>query len=1078
MAFYRYRSNRLERLAERLAEQLSQPLSTPLMPEQIVTASNGLARWLSLYLADQLGVCANIHFQRPAAFLWSVARIVLRQLPKTSRFDRPILHWRVMALLRDLEQTDCFAPVRAYLGTEEDDFRRHELAGQIAACFDQYLVYRPDWIQRWEAGEADHWQAELWRRLAQGNELHRVRAQARFLARLRSGDFDRSRLSSRVSIIGVTALPPLDVALLAALSTYLDVHLLLLDPCQEYWGDIQAERDLARLSEDVDPDEAYLTVGHPLLASMGKQGRDFLDLLHAYPCQEWEGFVEPESDCLLHRLHADILHLREAGDAEQPPWPLHPEDRSLQIHVCHSPMREVEVLHDQLLAQFAADPSLRPADVLVMTPDMARYGPLIEAVFASAPRARFIPFSIADRGAPAEEPLIEAWFALLDLSGGRLDASPVLDVLEVPAVRRRFDLDETDLMRIRQWTQQVGIRWGLDAATKARWDLPATPEHTWALGLDRLLLGYALPSDGQELYAGLLPYDGVEGGEAQALGGWRSFAEALFALDASLQERRPLVQWRQVLSQTLDQFFAPRDREEQQIQRVRDALEDLCVETERAEFTEAVSLAVVKSAVRDALNQAEGAGGRFLNGAVTCAALTPMRSLPFSVIALIGMNDGAYPRPRQPVDFDLMARQFRRGDRARRHDDRYLFLETLLSARRCLLISYVGRSVRDHTVLPPSVLVSELLDTVERSFQRPDGGSPSAQLTVLHPLQPFSRRYFCGDATWFSYAPEWLAASRQAGRGEHMPGLLLTTALPPADPALRQVTLEGLIHFFRHPARWLLRERLGVRPTQEADELATTEPFVLEGLENHQVLGRMLELHRAGQSPTAVAAILRAAGALPHGQVGDSVLEHAQDRVLRFAGRLGRLLPRSAPDPWDVTVQVGEFTVSGQLQGLTAAGLVGYRLASIKANDYLTCWLRHLILSLAAPTKEITPCSYWVAEDRLVELAPVEDAAAQLHALLAWYWQGVRRLLPFFPKSALSYAEARCLKQQLPDQALRAARRQWQGDSFGHLAPEGADVYYQLAFGGADPLDAEFEELALAVFGPVLTACSSSETSA
>lgn len=1071
MAFHSYRSNHLEQLAERLAALLAQPLAEPLTPEVVVTGSHGLARWLSLRLAEQLGVCANLKFQRPAAFLWSMARSVLRQLPKTSSFDRPILRWRVMALLGGLEEADYFAPVRAYLDgeDEDDDFRRHELAGQIAGCFDQYLVYRPDWIQRWEAGEDRHWQAELWRRLARGGELHRVRAQARFHARLQSGDFDPRRLPQRVSIIGVSALSPLDLALLAALADYLEVHLFLLDPCREYWGDIQAERDLARLSEEVDPDEAYLTVGHPLLASLGKQGRDFLDLLQAYPRTEWEGFVEPESDSLLPCLQADILHLRERGRAEEPPWPLQPEDRSLQIHVCHSPMREVEVLHDQLLAQFAADPSLQPADVLVMTPDIARYGPLIEAVFASMPRTRFIPFSVADRGTPVEDPLIEGWFALLDLSGGRLDASQVLDVLELPAVRRRFGLDEADLARIRHWTRDVGIRWGLDAAAKTRWNLPATAEHTWTLGLDRLLLGYALPGDGQELYAGLLPYDGVEGGEAQALGGWRSFAEAVFGLDASLRERRSLAAWVEILGQTLDQFFAPRDREEQQIQWLRDALDSLRDQAARAEFTEPVSLAVVKSAVRGELNDLEGGIGRFLSGGVTCCALTPMRSLPFRVIALLGMNDGAYPRPRQPVDFDLMARRFRRGDRARRQDDRYLFLETLLSARRCLLISYVGHSVRDHATLPPSVLVSELLDTVERSFQRPDGVSPSSQLITHHPLQPFSRRYFCGDGPWFSYAREWLAASRQAGRGEQTPVPLLTTELPEAEPTLRQVTLESLIGFFRNPARWLLRERLGVRPEAEAEELAAAEPFVLDGLENYQLLGRMLELRRAGQSAAATATILRADGALPHGQVGDCVLEQAQERVMRFASRLNQRLPRPAPEPWEVMRQVGGFSVSGQLSGLTADGLVGYRLASMKSSDYLSLWLRHLLFNLAAPTG-VAPCSYWVAEDRLVRLEPVADAAAQLRVLLEWYWQGTQRLLHFFPRSALVYAELCCIKNKAPDQALRAARRQWEGDSFSKVAPEAADIYYQLAFGGADPLDAEFETLALTVFGPVLVA--------
>jgi len=1072
MAFYSYQSNRLEILADRLAELLRQPLRSPLAREVVVTSGSGLARWLALRLAGRLGVCANLSFQLPATFLWTMARVVLRQLPPTSRFDRPVLHWRLMALLRDLEEAPCFAPVRAYLGDGRDPFRRYELAGRIADCFDQYLVYRPDWIGRWEAGEEDHWQAELWRRLARGGEAHRVRVQARFHARLASGDFDRGQLPERVSVIGVSALPPLDVELLAALARHIDIHLFLLDPCQEYWGDIQAERDLARLGEEVDPDEAYLTVGHPLLASLGKQGRDFIDLLNAYPRIEWDGFVEPEGGDLLHRLQADILHLRERGDDEHPPLPLRPRDRSLQIHACHGPMREVEVLHDQLLALFATDPALRPADVIVMAPDIARYGPLIEAVFASAPRERRIPFSVADRGAPAEELLVEGLFALLDLGGGRFDASQVLSLLELPAVRRRFGLAEADLTRIRRWTRDAGIRWGLDAGTKALWELPATAEHTWRMGLDRLLLGYALPGRGRDLYAGILPHDEVEGGEVQALGQWQTFVEALFGLDAQLRESRSLAVWVESLYAVLDRFFAPREREENEIQRIRAALETLRANAEQADFAEPVGLAVVMSALRTGLNAAESPAGRFLSGGVTCCALVPMRSIPFSVVAVLGLNDDAYPRPHRPVDFDRMATRFRRGDRARRQDDRYLFLETLLSARRCLYLSYVGQSIRDNTPLPPSVLVSELLDVVDRSFQRPDGGRPREQLVTRHPLQAFSRRYFGGDDRWFSYARELIEASRQAGRGERDPAPLLAAELLEPEPTLRRVTLESLVGFFRNPARWLLRERLGIRPDEGEEELETREPFVLDGLANHQLLGRMLELHRDGRIAAEIRAVARGSGALPHGQVGDCVFVQAQNRVARFAGRLGRVLPRRDPEPMDLELKLGEFELSGRLTGMTPAGRVGYRLASIKANDYLNLWLYHLVLNVAAPT-DVTLQSRWVAEDKEIVLEPVDAPAAHLRAVLEWYWRGTRRLLHFFPRSALAYVETlRKSKDQDVDKALWAARRQWEGDDFQRLAPERENVYYRLAFRDTDPLDDEFVEMATAMFAPIFEAQS------
>lgn len=1066
MAFHTYQSNRLENLADRLAELLQQPLHrSALSRETIVVQSNGMARWLTLRLAEQMGICANLDFQFPATFLWNMARVVLRYLPPTSSFDKPVMIWRVMALLQGVEDSLRFAPVRAWLGDSHDDFRRYDLACRIADCFDQYLVYRPDWIQQWQAGGEDHWQAELWRQLARDGQAHRVKVQEQFHAALRSGELDHNRLPGRVAIIGVAALPPLYLEALARLAHHTEVHLFVLNPCQEYWGDIQAERDLARLSEDTDPREAYLTVGNPLLASLGKQGRDFIDLLHAWPRVEWDGFAEPDGVDLLHRLQSDILHLRERGSDDCPAWPLQPDDRSIQIHICHGPMREIEVLHDQLLALFENHRDLRPSDVIVMTPDIATYGPLIDAVFSAVPRDRRIPFTIADQGIRAENPLVEAFFALLDLGDGRFDAHQVLSLLETPAVRRRFNLDQTDLDSIQRWTRDVGIRWGKDAAAKTQWGLPNTAEHTWQAGLDRLLLGYALPGHNRDLYDGILPYDEVEGDAAQALGQWLSFVEALYRLDDQLREPRSVSAWITTLHALLDQFFAPWDREESELQIVRLALEVLLTNTSLAQFIDPVGLEVVKSALRHHMNAGESVRGRFLSGSVTFCAMVPMRSIPFAVVGLIGMNDDAYPRAHQPISFDLMARSFRRGDRSRRQDDRYLFLETLLSARCCLYLSYVGQSIRDNTALPPSVLVSELLDAIDRGFYCKDNSLASEQIITRHPLQAFSRRYFTGDMRLFSYSRELAEASRCAGRGDRSAAPLLTVDLPEPEAALRIVTLEGLLRFFRNPAQWLLQERLGIRLNEDEETPATREPFVLNGLENYNLLQQMLELFLEGRPLNGIEAVVRGSGALPHAQVGECVFAQAKDRVVRFAGRLGPVLPRGAQQALDVDLALGPFRLTGRLTGMTSSGVVGYRLASLTAHDYLSLWLRHVVLNSVAPA-DIPLQSYWLAEDQQITLQPLQDPQIHLQILFDLYWQGTQHLLHFFPKSALKYTES--LRKGKPaEEALRAAQQMWEGSDFQASSPESANAYYQLAFRETDPLDAEFTALAQIVFMPI-----------
>lgn len=1057
-----YYGNRLENLADRLAATIASPLASPFAEEIVVVQSNGMARWLCLHLARELGVCANIRFPFPASFIWEMYRKVLDEVPETSAFDAAVLTWRLMDQLRVLEDTPTFKPLQDYLRGE--DLRCYELAARIADNYDQYLVYRPDWIARWESGSDEHWQAELWRRLTADGGVHRAHLRQRFLDTLDAETAARAELPSRVSFVGISALPPAYLDILSRLAEFTDVHLFLLNPCREYWGDIVAEREVARLGAEVDPEQLYLEVGNPLLASLGKLGRDFIDLIQGYPAQVVEDFREPAGEGLLHCLQSDILNLRTRGDGDFPKTPLRSSDRSVQVHACHSPMREVEVLYDQLLALFHADPDLQPSAVVVMTPDIEVYAPLVEAVFATAEGDRYIPFSIADRGLRAESPIVEVFFALLDLHGSRFDANRVLALLENEAVRRRFGFLEGDLAPLQRWVRETGIRWGLDAHNRAALDLPALQEHTWRLGLDRLLLGYALPGGNARLLADILPYDEVEGADAQIMGRLHSFAEAVFQLDADLAGRQPLSNWSDTLGDLLERFLDPLDEEEVPVQVIRNALEAMAQSAEQAGFREPVSLEVAESWLRRHLDQPEGLG-HFISGGVTFCTLVPMRSIPFQVVCLIGMNSDSYPRPYRRLGFDLMARHFRRGDRSRRKDDRYLFLESLLSARRCLYLSYVGNDIRDNSVIPPSVLVSELLDVIGRGFYSEDGedSNPVDQIVTRHPLQAFSRRYFVRGERLFSYSEELREAALRAGRGGVAPTAFIAEPLSAPSEEWRTVDLSRLIRFFANPTRYLLRYRMGIHLTEGEGGLPTREPFILDPIEEQRLREDLLSLRLSGEFGDQALAILRAGGKLPHGQVGENLFERERADVERFAGRLARFLPAETLNTLDVDLHCGFLRLTGQLGGVTPRGLVGYRLAKVRPKDYLDLWIRHLVLNALAPPG-IGLFSHWLGRDRELVLRPTTEAKRYLEDLMACYWQGLQRPLHFFPRSALAYIDA-SVSPNAKTSPETAAARTWRGSDF--YLGEREDPYYQLVFRGADPLDESFLTLTETVLRPL-----------
>lgn len=1094
-----FTSNRLETLAVHLAERLREPLASPLAPEIVVVRNKGMERWLRQELARRHGICANYQFPFPEHFGREVFQRLLpgATSPAASRIDRDVLTWRILRELPPLLEQSAFAPLRHYLAGTPDDRKLIQLASRIANLFDQYLIFRPQMVLDWDAGrdgrEPD-WQPILWRAVAAAaRETHAARLWQRAAALLSGEGSQPGNLPQRLSIFGVSALPPFYLALFAGLAASTQVNLFLLQPSMEYWGDITSPREDERVLKrqpagGAEAFQLHLERGNRLLASMGYLGRDFLKLLlDAGDWEPHEDFSEPGQSTLLHAIQSDILHLRDRGrqpDCE--PLALPASDDSIRIHSCHSPLREMEVLHDHLLEWFARDPELAPRDIVVMTPDIDAYAPFIHAVFgAPEETARRIPYSVADRGARRQSPVVEAFLQLLALPDSRLGAASVLELLDPPVLRERFAITAADLEWIRRWVEETNIRWGADAAHQTALELPATPGNTWRDGIERLLLGYAMRGDDSQTFAGILPHADIEGDAAEVLGRFAQWLSEVFALVRELAKPRNLSAWAAYGETVLNRFFRATEETVFDLQTIRDTLQELRRHENDSGHHEPVALNVLLERLRPALEEDLHPAG-FLTGGVTFCGLKPMRSIPFQVICLVGMNDSVFPRPVQHLSFDLMARHPKLGDRSTREDDRYLFLETILSARARLHISYVGQSQRDNSAAPPSVLVSELLEYVEQGFTRaqPAGEKSSRpaklreHIVTQHRLQAFHEDYFTPGHRLFSYSAENCRASAATRQSRALPGGFFTQPLAEPDTALRQIEIEELVRFFANPCKTLLKLRLNLHLPEGAEELPEREPFALDALERFKLSAELVADRAEATADTNRSfAAHRARGDLPPAALGEVEFARVSQTVRSFLERLhAEELPTRAASlesepPLDLVIDA--FRITGSLAPQGRRGRLLYRCSKTKPKDRLRAWIHHLAANALAPGQT----TVFVGERDTHIFRPPEDAAALLRELLEVYWAGLRAPLRFFPKTSFAYAEAAQTKEKEKSStrkgrptapAITKARAVWDGNESSGSLGEKDDAHIQLCFQHAEPLDETFESLARQVCDPLL----------
>ncbi|MCB1325797.1 MAG: exodeoxyribonuclease V subunit gamma [Leptospiraceae bacterium] len=1038
-------SNRSESLVEILAEHLSEPNGRPLQPELILIQSKAMERYLSLELADRLGIAANLDFVFPEQLL---KRLLARPNQDRFPFGRASLAWMIFDLLPELRDRPGFEDLRAYPDLDQER-RCYRLALRIAALFDRYLIYRFDWIEKWTRGETESqqgWQPLLWRALLERFGQFDYPGRRRSLVETIAEHMQAGQFPERMLFFGISHLPPLYVQVLAELSAFIPIVGFSFAP------DATTLHDSATGSAPT-RDQQATPNGAPF---PGEPTASFLRLLRKHQAHfvpHFQKQTEPPSSAL-NCLQARLTGAQEAGQG-----PI--ADRSVSVHNCHSAHREVQVLFDWLHDAFAADPGLKPHEIVVLCPRISDYAPYIHAVFGN-PEEKLLelPYSVSDSTPPAAQEYASALQTLLGLRETRVATDEILALLELEPVQKRIGFENEDLSLIRSWVEKAGIRWGFDAEHRAALNLPHEDRHSWRRGLDRLLLGVALPTDSTfaELPTVLeLPHE-----EALLLARLSHFLDGLQSLHAALQAKRPVLDWVELVRQTAKDFLY--DARGVEAARLEYLLREAGREIEETGIPEklACDSEVFLDFFLPRLEERSSASG-FLEGAITFSALLPMRTIPARIVCLIGMNEGVFPGKDRRPGFDLMLEFPRPGDPHRPSEDRLLFLETVLACRERLFISYCGQSARTGRLRPPSVLVQEISEIL-------DGAGPSKTITG-HRLQAFHPDYFETGGALFSYSRHNFTAAR---------GLLLSEAqyLPVFVPSdLRcegsdsrlasALTVSEFARFFMNPARAWLHHNPGLRLPRVDTVLSTVEPLEAGGLVEYQTLNRTIRRALSGRTMTEEELLED----LPHGNPGlidarriEAAAASLLTSVRREMGALAGELPGGELKLHRHVLRVGHCD-------LFQAGTLFLRAGQLNGRDLLEAWMERLV---RAALRQNDSDAWLFGRREIYRITGPREAGRAQDMLLdleELHQSGHERLLNFAPRTAFVYARALSDGQD-PSAALRAAREQWHG-RFGEDGGESREPHFQLAFRHRDffadeaALD-EFAELALRIFDPLL----------
>lgn len=1074
--------NRLELLADRLVDDLQAcGTADPMQAHVVVVAHPALGRWLQERIAQRCGIAINIELPLPSSFAWEVLRSLDAGLAGDSAFSRTALSWRIHALLPELSTRAGFERVRNYLGDGSDTRRRYELAVALARVLDEYMVARPNWIQAWKRGATvlddgdEAWQAELWRELVNSSdEPDRASLMREALVKLTAMHDLPAEMPRQVSVFGASFLPPLLLDFFLALAGRIQIDFYQPNPCLDYWGDVVSEREIARRRSlwkkhgrrEV---EDYFEVGHPLLASWGKLGREYLKAIHApdLVIHDDDAYVTPESGHRLAWLQHGLLLL----DPAHAPPPNLEADVSLQIHGCPSRRREVEVLRDQLLGLLESMPDLKPHQIVVMSPRLEEYVAYINAVFGDPSDTLALPYSIGDVPLRRSHPLLDAFARVLAIGESRFSVSDILGLLTEPSIMRRFDIDEDALDWIRTWIRESGIRWGLDASFREQIGAAALDASTWRFGLDRLLLGYA-QGDDEAMLGGVVPATNVEGGAAMALGQLVRFIDELERTRSETGGSRSAEAWKHWLNARVDALFdteSDDSAEQAAFRHLREVIAAFANDAEPWLNDECLGFEIVRMVLGDALEDTRGSrGGRF---GISFCGMVPMRNVPYRVVCILGLNAGEFPR-RQPAEgFHLMRRHPQDGDRSVREDDRFLFLECTGAARDVLYLSHVDRDDRAGSISPPSPLVEELLGFLRDRYGAEAWKQVEPRIVQHHPMHAFAAECYAADNASASHDVRWLASARAAAGAWKKARPFVDPEPVVSDPwripEPINVDLDKLMAWLRHPARTYFQHALPLRPPAH-EEFEDTEPFKANGLIRYGLVERML----AEPAKRPDIERVRGEGIFPLGPVGDAAWESFSERAmaleaatLRLNGAVSRCtgLPVLSLESKEAGAGIWgapQLVFEGERRILLLR-----RPGSIRGLDLARLVLERELLHSNGESLPAFAIGWEKDAAIIYQLDAMPTVGTWLRDLLATYRAGLQRPLPLFRNSAEAYASTQVRSaRRLPDDAAREA---WETGP----PPECEDPFNALIARHRDePLDDEFRDLSEILFVPLFQA--------
>ena len=917
----------------------------------IVVPNHSAKQWLQKSLAKSLGVCAQIKFILPLSFNWEILKNVAESNSSINVFSNDVMRWQIYQLIHSSSEFETLKKKSA--------IENFNLSEKIAQTLLKYNEERPELINDWDNGifqltKDQEWQADIWVELL---AILKEKSPVQLLQKFNPAT-DFKQKPNKIILFATEQLTTIQKDTILKLADHQDIHLLLSNPCpNEYWFDIKPRATIAR-DKLFNTELAYLdNVGNSLLANLAYNKMAIFDAFLNHDIDLDISYQQvKQQPSLLGSVKQDIFELSKNPK-------ICPFDNSIKIHSCHSRLREVEILKDEILDGLNKDHDLNPEDIIVAAPDINDYVYAIKSAFNYTDEAQtaYIPFHI-DRVQLADNNYITSLMHLLNSFAGEMTAPVIYELLSQSVVLEKFNITEDDLPRIKTWIVDSNIRNFYSAAHKDELAFEKKIGNTWCFGENRWLSGYLAGDVENAPY--LSTFGDITGQEAL-------FAQCFHFLKLwyqfyrkSKSEQTPQ-QWYGFIKGICNEFLY-NDFETDYEKQITQLLENKFIQQTKT-CQPLMPLTIINNIVESIITEnnyrSEGQiGVRFQTWENAFIA-------DAKVLIIMGLNDGEFPQKEIKNDLDIFNNISPRLNKSTRQRDKNLMLSALTENVEQLIITYIGFDSKNNDPQPPSVLVADLLSYLQIK-------TDNAFKVKINKMHGYNKVYF--SDTYTSYNQKQYHLAQSYYNNIEIPKQAEIDLKLDND---NNINLNDLCRFFTDPLDFFLKKRAQINHPIYEDLIQDTETYYPSGLESWTLKNQIFNHGKA----TAVKT-----GIVSDNKSGQSILK-------KYTDELSQLLNHSKEldlQPHIIEHEVADFKIFGSIQIDKKQQLTSICPSKVKAKDICKHWIKHLCY----PSKQ---ASYIHFEDKSIKFEPLINSDEILSAVLDKWQQSFGHPWLFCPASLI-----------------------------------------------------------------------------